>query len=155
MIKSVSIVNIKMKSFGESTTDITTVNSVNNPQLKQQWWLLTCKTLGIYNFTAEGEKFPCTIYLADYGVFSSLDHGFLMAQSVLIPLPPPPPPKQYLDFFFLDVQSDHGSGKQFLRWMQKKYCGGMWQSKNHIYQSFESTSIKNMPCRNKYLKLSK
>ena len=86
-----------MKSFGESTTDITTVNSVNNPQLTQQWCLLTCKTLEIYNFTAEGEKFPCTIYLADYGVFSSLDHGFLMAQSVLTH---PPPPKQYIDFFF-------------------------------------------------------
>ena len=98
MIKSVSIVNIKMKSFGESTTDITTVNSVNNPQLKQQWWLLTCKTLEIYNFTAEGEKFPCTIYLADYGVVSSLDHVVLMAPSVLIPLPPPPTPpsKQYI-----------------------------------------------------------
>ena len=55
-----------MKSFGESTTDITTVNSVNNPQLKQQWWLLTCKTTEIYNFYAEGEKFSCTIYPADY-----------------------------------------------------------------------------------------
>ena len=89
-----------MKSFGESTTDITTVNSVNNPQLKQQWWLLTCKTLEIYNFTAKSEKFPLKIYLADYVVLSSLDHGFLMAQSVLIPLPNPHPPKQYIDFFF-------------------------------------------------------
>ena len=87
-----------MKSFGESTTDITTVNSVNNPQLKQQWWLLTCKTLEIYNFTAKGEKSPLKIYLADYVVLSSLNHGFLMAQSVLIPLSNPHPPKQYIDF---------------------------------------------------------
>ena len=55
-----------MKSFGESTADITTVNSVNNPQLKQHRWLLTCKTTEIYNFYAEGEKFSCTIYPADY-----------------------------------------------------------------------------------------
>ena len=134
-----------MKSFGESTTDITTVNSVNNPQLKQQWWLLTCKTLGIYNFTAEGEKFPCTIYLADYGVFTSLDHGFLMAQSMLIPLPPPPPPhppKQYIDFFFLHVQSDHGGGKQFLRWMQKNTVEGCDRAKTTYINLLKAQVLK-------------
>ena len=129
MIKSVSTVNIKMKSFGESTTDITTVNSVNNPQLKQQWWLLTCKTLEIYNFTAEGEKFPCTIYLADYGVFSSLDHGFLMAQSVLTP---PPPPNNTLIFFFLHVQSDHSGGSNFLDGCKKILWRDVTEQKPYI-----------------------
>ena len=118
-----------MKSFGESTTDITTVNSVNNPQLKQQWWLLTCKTLEIYNFTAEGEKFPCTIYLADYGVFSSLDHGFLMAQSVLTP---PPPPNNTSIFFFLHVQSDHGGGSNFLDGCNKILWRDATEQKPHI-----------------------
>ena len=138
MIKSVSIVNIKMKSFGESTTDITTVNSVNNPQLKQQWWLLTCKTLGIYNFTAEGEKFPCTIYLADYGVFSSLDHGFLMAQSVLTP----PPPKQYIDFFFPPCAKWSRWWKQFLRWMQKNTVEGCDRAKTTYINLLKAQVLK-------------
>ena len=131
-----------MKSFGESTTDITTVNSVNNPQLKQQWWLLTCKTLEIYNFTAKGEKFPLKIYLADYVVLSSLNHGFLMAQSVLIPLPNPHPPKQYIDFFFLYVQSDHGGGKQFLRWMQKNTVEGSDRAKTTYINLLKAQVLK-------------
>lgn len=59
-----------MKSFGESTTDITTVNPVKYPQLKEQWWLLTYKTTEIWNFYAEGEKFLCAIYPADYAMSS-------------------------------------------------------------------------------------
>ena len=122
-----------MKSFGESTADITTVNSVNNPQLKQHRWLLTCKTLGIYNFTAEGEKFPCTIYLADYGVFSSLDHGFLMAQSVLIPLPPPPhPPNNTLIFFSSMFKVITVVGSNFLDGYKKILWRDVTEQKPHI-----------------------
>ena len=131
-----------MKSFGESTTDITTVNSVNNPQLKQQWWLLTCKTLEIYNFTAKGEKFPLKIYLADYVVLSSLNHGFLMAQSVLIPCPTPTPPNNTLIFFFLYVQSDHGGGKQFLRWMQKNTVEGSDRAKTTYINLLKAQVLK-------------
>ena len=122
-----------MKSFGESTADITTVNSVNNPQLKQQWWLLTCKTLEIYNFTAKSEKFPLKIYLADYVVLSSLDHGFLMAQSVLIPLPNPHPPKQYIDFFFSSMcKVITVVGSNFLEGCKKILWRDVTEQKPHI-----------------------
>ena len=66
-----------------------------------------------------------------------------MAQSVLIPLPPPPhPPKQYIDFFFLHVQSDHGGGKQFLRWMQKNTVEGCDRAKTTYINLLKAQVLK-------------